>query len=128
MDRVEPEVRYGRRFAETEDRAKQKQKQHKQQGRRRLEELSPPQPDRLKMSVPYAPGRVYPIGAVPLMEELPAVGPVRQIVDSGRRNLRLLRESVRDGVAASVRLAMLPVVAARTVVHAMARPWTRRWT
>jgi len=121
--RVDRQPRYGRRFAETEDLA------HARQKVRRLEELAQvPAPKLSRPRGPEGPSRGFPIGALPpeldtpVLElpdfdlsalDLPEQGTLVDLLESGRRHLRLLRRSIRGGVAAGLRLVSLPLEVAR---------------
>ena len=118
--------RYGHRFAETEEMA------HVRQMNAQLEELAgvaqpklstPREPERAEVRAPSrrpAPARpIAPIGALPIaLAAAPRAAPpqpesLRDLLDAGARHLRLLRHCVTDGVAASFRLAVLPLRAAK---------------
>ncbi|HZN95843.1 MAG TPA: hypothetical protein VFB81_24180 [Myxococcales bacterium] len=119
--------RYGKRFAETEELSYVRQMNHQ------LEELAgvespkistPREPERLHAVRPYVLPAGYqgpPIGAVPAATAPAAPAPetFRDLLGTGARQIRLLRHCVADGVAASYRLAALPLKAVKLTVRSI---------
>jgi len=113
--------RYGKRFAETEELSQVRQMTHQ------LEELAgvespkistPREPERIHPLKPYVMPAGYrgpPIGAVPAATAPAAPAPetLRDLLGVGARHLRLIRHCITDGVAASYRLATLPLKAVK---------------
>ncbi|HYV43314.1 MAG TPA: hypothetical protein VFA20_00575 [Myxococcaceae bacterium] len=127
--------RYGRRFAETEEMG------HVRQMNAQLEELAgvaepklsiprEPEPPRVRPRPPMPAARPHqgaPIGALPPARPEPE--DLRDLLDAGARQLRLIRHCVVDGVGAGFRLAALPFQAAMLTAHRLGRyqPDLRRW-
>jgi len=119
--------RYGRRFAETEEMA------HVRQMNAQLEELAgvsepklsaPREPEpRVQPPAPAAQPRwSAPIGTLPAAPPEPEG--LRDLLDFGARQLRLIGHCVVDGVGAGFRLAILPLQAAKLTAHKLD---LRRW-
>jgi hypothetical protein len=135
-------LHYGKRFAETEELSHARQMNHqleelagveapkishpREPGAQAKHPKSGARPD-LRAAQPEPLDRGPPIGAVPVQSPPPRQeGIFGELLDVGERQIRLLRHSVRDGVAASYRLATLPLQAMRYAVRRMVlrlSPW-----
>lgn len=137
--------RYGRRFAETEEMAhvRQMNAQLEELAGVASPKLSVPrEPERaeraerperpMRAERPHRPAPVArlhpgaPIGALPIADATAAATTAppepegfRDLIATGARQLRLLEHCVKDGVAASFHLAMLPLEAAKMTARWM---------
>jgi len=130
---VDRHPHYGRRFAETEDlaQARQKGRQLEELARERAPKLSRPREPERPRHGPEVRAPVFLIGALPPDLHLPELelpdldqpewSTLGDLLEQGRRHLRLLHQSIQDGAAAGLRLLALPLEVARLVARSVAR-------